>query len=122
MSVIFSIPPTRTVHDINVATRNGRRFIIDLYLDSEGCYDTTVTVYEIRGVPGWVFPIEASVKPPAEHFHAALEWIDRRYLKQVDPSDAVVDIHSPCNCPFVSKTDQERSARNLGIAAPIRLT
>jgi hypothetical protein len=122
VSVVFSISPSRTVHDINVTSRNSRRFVIDLYRDNQSQYETTVTVYEIRGVPGWVFPIETSAKPPGEHFQAALEWIERKYLKQVDPSDAVVDIHNPCNCPFVSAADQERIARSLGITAPIRVT
>ena len=122
MSVVFSISPWRTVHDIHVTTRNSRRFVIDLYQDNQSRCETTVTVYEIRGIPGWVFSIETSAKAPGEHFQAALEWIERRYLKQVDPSDAIVDIHNPCNCPFVSAADQERIARSLGITAPVRLT
>jgi hypothetical protein len=50
---------------------------------------------------------------------AALEWI-QNYLKQVDPSEAIIDIHNPCNCPFVSETVQRDLATALGITAPIR--
>jgi hypothetical protein len=121
VSVAFSIPPWRSVHDFNVSTRNGRRLVIDIYRDNQDHYETTVTVYEIGSVPGRVFLIDSSPKPPEEHFKSALEWIHQKYLKQVDPSDAVTDIHNPCNCPFVSQADQARIATSLGITAPIRV-
>jgi hypothetical protein len=45
----------------------------------------------------------------------------RDYLKQIDPIDPITDIHNPCNCPFVSKGEQEQIASSLGITAPIRV-
>jgi hypothetical protein len=120
VSVVFSMPPWRTVHESELATRNGRHFDIDIYRDSQGRHESTVTVYEIGSAPGWVFPIDPAAKPPGNDFKSALEWI-QVYLKQVDPSDEVTDINNPCNCPFVSQTDQTEIAAALGITAPVRV-
>ena len=125
VSQLFSMSPWRTVHDINVTTRGHRRFVIDIYCDDQKHddqkpYETTVTVYEIGKSSGWVFNIRTVAVFPEGHFKAALEWT-LNYLKQVDPTDAIAELHNPCNCPFIPESDQHAIALGLGIRVPIRI-
>ena len=80
----------------------------------------TVTAYEIGNSAGWVFNIRTVASFPEGHFKAALEWT-LNYLNQVDPTDAVVDLHNPCNCPFIPQADQHAVVSGLGIKVPIRV-
>lgn len=122
MTTVFTLPPWRKVHDINVKSAKGCRFTIDIYQDfNQGRYDTTVTVFATDlTLPGVVYTVQPAGPEPSDHLKTALEKV-RDYLKQGDPTDAIADIHNPCNCPFVSKPDQEQIASSLGITVPIRV-
>jgi hypothetical protein len=118
VTTLLSLTPWRTVHDIDVMTRNGRRVIIDIYREDKGRYETTATVYETVKAAGRVFIVRALALASEGQFQAALGWI-QSYLKQVDASDAITDIHNPCNCPFVSQPEQQRIVSGLGINVAI---
>jgi hypothetical protein len=121
MTAVFSMIHSREVHEIKAASKNGRRFTIDIYKDPHGHHEADVIVFE-RGptVPGWVFPVTATTPDANGHFKAALVFI-QRYLAKADVSDALSDIHNPCNCPFVSHPDQRHIAQSLGIIVPVRV-
>jgi hypothetical protein len=122
MTTVFTLPPWRKVHDINVKSSKGHRFTIDIYQDfNQGQYETTVTVFDTDPtLPGVVYTVQSAGPAPPDHLKTALEKV-RDYLKQVDPTDAIADIHNPCNCPFVSKSEQEQIASSLGITVLIRV-
>ena len=46
MSTVFSLTPPRNVHDVNVKSKNGISFIIDIYEQNSTQYDSTVTALD----------------------------------------------------------------------------
>ena len=55
-TTVFSMSPSRDVHDIEVRTKEGRRFTIDIYENSGG-FDSEVTVLDrVSNNPGsWIY-------------------------------------------------------------------
>lgn len=121
-STIFTITPSRNVHDINVESANGRTFVIDIYESVPGTYDSTVTVLDRVSNPSgsWLYNTQPATASARDNFKAALELIGN-YLTAKDGADSIADIHNPCNCPFISEVDQNSIAADLGFAKKVRV-
>lgn len=120
MSTVFSISPFRNVHDVNVKTAKGRLFVIDIYESSSGNYESTVTVLDgVSNPPSSCLyntnPVSALAN---DNFKAAVELI-QGYLGSIDSTDSIAEIHNPCNCPFVSESNQNTIASGLGISTNV---
>jgi hypothetical protein len=114
MTTLLSIGSFRDVHDITVTTEKGRKFVIDIYRDSNA-YESKVTVLDT--VPdtmgSWVFETKPASPSVDDNFRAAIELIEK-YLTQGKTVDNIKDIHNPCNCPFISESNQNIELTNLG--------
>jgi len=121
-TTILSIGPFRTVHDINVASKNGRSFIIDIYEDGNGGYESEVTVLDnISSTNGsWIYKVSPATTSVEDNFKAAIELI-QKYLSSVDPKDSISDIHNPCNCPFISESQQNNVLASMGVNIRLRV-
>lgn len=105
-NAIFSVIPLRDIHDIDVTTSKGRRFIVDIYQNESG-FDSEVTILDGTSIN----PVSCVCKTPAiklsaiDNFAAAINLI-KSYLLERDPKDAIKDIHNPCNTPFITEAEQ----------------
>ena len=122
MSTVFSVTPFRNVHDINVKSREGRNFIIDIYQVNLDSCDSTVTVLDnISKTNGsWCYNTGPAAASANDNFKTAIELI-QKYLRAVDTNDSISDIHNPCNCPFVSEVDQSNIVSSLGVPVSVRV-
>ena len=122
MSTILTITPFRDVHDIDVKSTNGRAFVIDIYESVSGTYDSTVTVLDrVSNPPGsWLYKTQPATASANDNFKSALELI-QAYLSINDSADSISDIHTPCNCPFVSEAAQNSIASGLGFGKTVRV-
>lgn len=120
MSTIFSMSPSRKVHDVNVKTAKGRLFVIDIYEVNAGSYDSTVTVLDRISNPSrsWLYDTKPASASANDNFKAAVELI-QGYLGSTDPTDTIAEIHNPCNCPFIFEADQNTIATSLGLSARV---
>jgi hypothetical protein len=68
VTTVFTLPPWRKVHDINVKSGKGRRFAIDIYQDfNQGRYETMVTVFAADPtLPGIVYTVHSAGPTPAD--------------------------------------------------------
>lgn len=121
-TTIFSITPFRNVHDINVTSKNGRSFIIAIYKDSNNSLDSEVTVLDnVSSLKGsWLYKTSPTTPSVSDNFKAAIELI-KNYLASVDSKDSILDVHNPCNCPFISDTDQDKVLSGLGQNINVRV-
>ena len=122
MSTVFSITPSRNVHDINVNSQNGRYFIIDIYQENAVNYDSTVTVLDNISINtgSWLYKTTFTTFSANDNLKAAIEFI-QKYLNATDASDLISDIHSPCNCSFVSEANQNNIASSLFVSVRVRI-
>lgn len=122
MSVVFSMSPSCKVHEINVESQNGRAFVVDIYEQTKGQYDSKVTVLDRVSLnPGsWLYDVTPATVSGNDNFKAAVQLINE-YLAAVDPVDAILDIHNSCNCPFVQEQDQNQILSTLGINLQVRV-
>lgn len=120
-TTVFSMSPSRDVHDIEVRTKEGRRFTIDIYENSGG-FDSEVTVLDrVSNNPGsWIYKTNPRDSSVEENFNAAVQLI-QEYLAQVDGEDAIIDIHNPCNTPFIDEVDQQKMLDQKGISLIVRV-
>lgn len=106
MTVVFSISPFREVHDIEVETKNGRKFVIDIYrAATPGMFNADVTVRDPASpnAGSCVYNVNPSSVNSPSIFQAALDLI-MRYILELDPTDSIVSVVNPCNFPFVDLT------------------
>lgn len=122
MSIVFATTPLRKVHDINVSTQNGRAFVVDIYEQSVGSYDSTVTVLDrISSIQGsWLYNVTPPTGSGNDNFKAAIELI-KDYLASVDSVDVISDVHNPCNCPFVNEQNQNKILPTIGVNLTVRV-
>ncbi|ERJ19977.1 hypothetical protein SSPSH_000841 [Salinisphaera shabanensis E1L3A] len=120
-TTVISIGPFRDVHDIDVATTNGRRCTIDIYKNDSG-FDSEVTILDSVSSPSgsWVYSTKPASDSAMDNFDAAIELI-KKYLSQVDPQDSIKYVHNPCNTPFISEADQNSVLSNKGISLSVRV-
>jgi len=114
--------PLRKVHDVNVKTKKCRLFVIEIYESSPGSYDSTVTILDRVSNPSgsWLYNTEPAGASANDNFKAAVELI-QNYLGSFDPSDIIAEVHNPCNCPFVSESDQNCIIYGLGISLNVNV-
>lgn len=123
-SVVFSMGPWRTVHEIVVKTAAGRSCSILIHEEPAGGYDTSVVISDPVGLEPKA--VDCSVRTTTatstakDHFEEALKLIEA-YLASVAKTDAMVDFHNPCNCPFVSESDQNAILSAKGLKHTVRV-
>ncbi|MCH2257996.1 MAG: hypothetical protein MK088_15290 [Alteromonas sp.] len=114
MKTVFSVTSFRDVHDIFVTTEKGREFIINIYLKGQG-YESEVTILDTvpatRG--SWVYETKPKSPSAESNFRAGIELIEQ-YLIHAKTDDTIKDIHNPCNCPFISESNQNNELSQLG--------
>jgi hypothetical protein len=120
-TTVLSISPFRDVHDVDFITQKGRRFTVDIYKNAGG-FDSEVTVLDrVSSSPGsWLYKTKPASQSATDNFSAAVELI-QDYLSQVDPADAVEDVHNPCNTPFISEAEQNNVLAQKGISLNVRI-
>lgn len=117
MTIVASVGPLRRVQDIEVASKSGRSFTVDIYeFGSGGQFESEVIVRDAISNPATALsyrtkPASASA---ADNFRASIELIVS-YLKVVDAKDSVDAVHNPCNDPFVKKDAQDQILTSLGV-------
>ena len=121
-TAVLSIGPFRKVHDINVSSKNGRNFIIVIYEDGNGGYESEVTVLDNISVTkgSWIYKVSPASTSVEDNFKSAIELI-QKYLSSVDPKDSISDIHNPCNYPFISETQQNNVLASMGVSLTVRI-
>ena len=118
MTTVFSVSPLHQVHDINVTTDRGRRFVIEIILSSSpATFDATVTAHDLLSQnPGsWLYPVPETAQSASRIFAASMNLI-QRYLAAHDPGDFIREVLNPCNDPFVSIVAQNSILMDLGLA------
>ncbi|HUV99127.1 MAG TPA: hypothetical protein VMV88_03140 [Gallionella sp.] len=120
-TTVLSIGPFRDVHSIDIFSRKGRKFTVDIYKNKDG-FESDVTIIDrVSSVPGsWIFHTEPTSTAASDNFEACIKLIND-YLLKVDPQDHIFDVHNPCNCPFLDKPGQERVLSGKGITCPVRV-
>jgi len=120
MTTVLSISPSRKVHYVNVKTTKGRVFAIDIYESSVSNYDSEITVLDriSNTASSCVYNTDPASPSSNDNFKAALVLI-QDYLAKIDSSDSIAKIHNPCNCPFVSESDQNTIASCLGMSITV---
>ena len=120
-TTVLSIGPFRDVHDIEVATKNGRRCTIDIY-KNDGGFDSEVTILDgVSNNPGsWAYKTSPASSSAVDNFSAAVELI-KKYISQVDSTDEIIDIHNPCNTPFISESEQNNELSKQGVSISVRV-
>jgi len=115
MTTVFSATPFRDVHDVIVTTEKGRKFIIDIYPKDNNKYESEVTILDTvpatRG--SWIYETKPASPTAESNFRAGIELIEQ-YLIHANTDDTIKDIHNPCNCPFISESNQNIELSNLG--------
>jgi len=121
-TTVLSITPFRDVHDINVTSKNGRSFIIDIYKGNNDSFDSEVTVLDnVSSLKGsWLYKTSPATSSASDNYKAAIELI-KNYLSSVDDKDSISDIHNPCNRPFISGADQNKVLKGLGENINVRV-
>lgn len=121
-TAILTISPSRYVHDINVKSKNGRTFVIDIFEAGVGQYDSTVTALDPVSAPfnSSVYKVTPASPAALENFKASVELV-LDYLGSMPDADAIADVHNPCNCPFASEVDQNKVLASLGINLHVRV-
>jgi hypothetical protein len=121
-SIILNITRLSNVHDINVKSAKGRKFLIDIYEAQPNAYTSTVTILDtVSNPPGsWLLKTQPASMSAKDNFKAALDLI-QIYLESKDRSDSIYDINNPCNCPFVSEVDQNSIAASVGFKNKVRV-
>lgn len=122
MTTVGSIGKFRDVHDINVTSINGRKFIIDIYKNESG-FESEVTVIDPVSDPkgSWVYTTKPASPSSTDNFRAGIELVEK-YLRCMKDEDLIHDIHNPCNCPFISEADQNITLTHMGYNnCPVRV-
>ncbi len=122
MSTVFSLTPFRNVHDVNVKSKSGIAFVIDIYEQSNTQYDSTVTVLDniTTNKGSWLYNVTPNSASANDNFEAAIQLIIK-YITTFDQNDTITDIHNPCNCPFVSEVDQNSILSQLSVNISVRV-
>lgn len=122
MTTVFSAGPFRNVHSVNVESKNGRIFVIDIYQVAGVNFESTVTIFDkISTNPGsWIYETNPATTSANDNFNASIQLI-QKYLAATDPTDTISDIHNPCNLPFVSEQDQNSILSSLKIDIIVRV-
>lgn len=76
------------------------------------------SVYKDSG--SWLYNTTPSTPSASDNFEAAMELI-LKYLNSVDKTDSIIDIHHPCNCPFVLEANQKHILSGLGVNVAMRV-
>ena len=120
-TTVFSMGPSREVHDINVTTTNGRRCIIDIYKVNGG-FETEVTIFEPaqNNTLGQIYTTNPMSASTTDHFESAIDLI-KNYMSKKDPQDSIIDIHNPCNTPFINEADQNNILSKKGLTLTVRV-
>jgi hypothetical protein len=121
-NTVLSITPFRDIHGLNISSKNGRNFIIDIYQGKEENFDSEVTVLDnISTSKGsWLYKMSPVSSSSSDNFKASIEFI-LKYLSSVDNTDSISDIHNLCNCPFVSEVEQNNILSKLGQKINVRV-
>jgi hypothetical protein len=122
MSTVFSLTPSRNVHDVNVKSKSGIFFIIDIYEQNSTQYDSTVTALDniTTNNGSWLYNVTPKTLSANDNFEAAIQLIIK-YITTFDKADTITDVHNPCNCPFVSEPDQNNIISQLGVNVSVRV-
>ncbi len=122
MSTVFSLTPFRNVHDIDIKSSNGISFTIDIYEQANNQYDSTVTVLDNLSANkgSWLYNVSPNTTSANDNFESAIQLISQ-YLAHYDSSGSIIDIHNPCNCPFVTEKDQNIILSKLQVGLNVRV-
>lgn len=122
MSTIFTIYPSRLSHSIYFRTKKGRTFILDIGQNTLTHFDSEVTVLD--PLPprngSWFMQTNPQSSSAADNFSAGVSLI-LDYLKHVDATDGIEDIHNPCNTPFVDEKTQNFLLKQAGVSMNVRV-
>ncbi|EIC9816991.1 MULTISPECIES: hypothetical protein [Vibrio] len=121
MSTVFSVSSVGELHDLNVKSKNGRHFVIDIIKKQGGQFFSNVTVYDPSLASyGVIYETSPSTTSANDNYQASIQLI-MAYLDSIDTADSIVDIHNHCNCPFVSENDQNVILAKLAIHLSVRV-
>lgn len=122
MTTVFSLSPSRKVHDINVKSKNGILFVIDIYEQNNTQYDSTITALDniTTNNGSWIYNVTPVTTSANDNFEAAIQLINN-YITTFDQNDMIIDVHNKCNCPFVSESDQNSILSKLGVNISVRV-
>ena len=118
MTVVFSISPSREVHDIEVETKNGRKFVIDIYRATTfAMFNADVTVRDPipPNAGSWTYKVIPSSLNSPSIFQAALDLI-LQYISELDPTDSIVSVINPYNFPLVDLMSQNLALTNRNLS------
>lgn len=122
MSTVFSLTPFRNVHDVNVKSKSGIAFVIDIYEQNSTQYDSTVTALDniTTNKGSWLYNVTPKTLSANDNFEAAIQLIIK-YITTFDKNDTIIDVHNPCNYPFVSEPVQNNILSQLGVNINVRV-
>lgn len=122
MSTVFTIYSSRPCHDINFKSKKGRFFTLDIEEASPASYESEVTARDplSPNAGSWVYKTKPSSASADDNFLGGARLI-QDYLQQIDPTDEIIEIHNPCNCPFVSEANQNRLLSSVGMALTVKV-
>lgn len=120
-TTVFSMGPAREVHDINVTTTKGCRFIIDIYKNNGG-FETEVTIFEPvpNNAVGQTYKTSPMSTSATDNFESAIDLI-KNYISEIDSQDSIIDIHNPCNTPFINEAEQNNIIAKKGLRLTVRV-
>jgi hypothetical protein len=122
MNVVFSLTPSKKVHDVSVKSSNGISFTIDIYEQGHNQFESTVTVFDNLSTNkgSWLYNISSKTASANDNFESAIQFINQ-YLAQYNQTGFITDVHNPCNCPFVTEQDQNNILTTLQVNLNVRV-
>ena len=122
MTTVLSITPSREVHCLEVYTKEGRKFVVDIYKNNSSNYDSEVIVLDNVSTihTNCVYNTTSIPQLPNDNFEKAIKLIVA-YLQARAPKDTISLIHNSCNCPFVSESDQNSILIKIGINLQVKV-
>jgi len=121
MTTVFKIYPSRTIQEIIFYTTKGRRFV--LHIEEAASQKFEPEMITTDPLPPFERTISSQLTPASnsaiDNFAAGVEFV-LKYLNDNDPQDGVVDVHNPCNTPFISELDQNSALEAAGLSLKVR--
>lgn len=120
MTTVFEASTHRDMQNIIIKTNDGIAFVADI-IQQDSQFEATVAVLDKassnRG--SRLYQIEGKGVSALEKFTEVVQFIFY-YLNEYNQTDSIADVFNPCDCPFISKDEQNGVFAKIGVKLSVR--